>query len=241
MRNTNLLLASDLPVTDTVSVHIPTVGEILNFGEDAYYGMARGLSNMPYDAQVWLDDMGIDYQEISEFDLFYLVLYGYREKDLSPVFGAADFSSIQYGRTADGSPVIFEPSQKIVIDEMTQREISDAIRLLHGWRRTEKTAGNKESKEYTLKKLRKQQERAQKRGESKYLESMVTAMVNCHDFKYDFSSVQNLSIYCFNQSAGQILHSRSAGYLLQAVYNGKIDSSQLDEKTMAFIKPADDR
>ena len=241
MQNNNLLMASDLPITDRISVHIPTVGEILDYGESAYYSMAQMLSSVPYDAQVWLDDMGIDYEEISEFELFYLALQGYRDRDLSPVFGALDISGIRYGRKADGSQVLFDPEQGLEIDELLQREISDAIRLIHGWKRTEKKAGNRESKEYMLRKLRKQQERARKKEGGRYLEDLVVAMVNHHDFKYDFSTVRELNLYSFNRSVGQVLHSRSAGYLLQAVYNGKIDSSKIDEQSMAFIKPAGNR
>lgn len=241
MQTQNLLLASDLPITDEISVHIPTVGEILNSGENVYYSMAQAFSSVPYDVQVWLDDMGIDYEKITEFELFFLMLQSYRNKDLSLIFGTANLSSIQYGRKEDGSPVIFDTVQGLEIDEMLQREISDAIRLIHGWKRTEKHAGNPESKEYMLRKLRKQQKRSQSKRAGNYLESLVVAMVNHHDFKYDFSSVRELSIYCFNRSVEQILHNRSAEHLLQAVYNGKIDSSKLDEASMAFINQAGNR
>lgn len=241
MRNTNLLLASDLPITDRLSVRIPKVGEILDFGEEAYYSMAQAFSSVPYDAQVWLDDMGIDYEEISEFELFFLTLQGFRDRDLSLIFGDTDISGVQYGRKADGTPAIFDLQQNLEIDEMLQGEISDALRLIHGWKRTEKKAGNKESKEYMLQKLRKQQSRARKKRSGRYLEDLVVAMVNHRDFKYDYGTVRELNIYCFHRSVGQILHSRSADHLLQAVYNGKIDSSKIDEQSMAFIQPAEDR
>ncbi len=213
----------------------------MDFGEDSYFRMAQAFSSVPYDAQLWLDDMGIDYQEISEFELFYLILCGYRGKDLSLLFGPLDLSHMEYGRKTDGSYVIFDSSQELEIDEMLQREISDGIRIIHGWKRTEKTAGNQESKKYTLEKLRKQQKRSQKKKGGKYLEDLVVAMVNHHDFKYDYASVRKLNIYCFNRSVSQIQHNRNAGLLLQAVYNGKIDSSKIDEKSMGFINPADNR
>ncbi len=241
MQNTNLLLASDLPITDRLSLRVPTVGEILDFGENEYFSMAQAFSSVPYDAQLWLDDMGIDYQELSEFELFYLVLRSCRGKDLSLLFGAADLSRVELGRAADGSPVIFDSSQELLIDEMLQREIADGIRLIHGWKRTEKTAGNQESKKYMLEKLRKQRKRSRGKQGTGYLEDMVVALVNHHDFKYDYAGVRSLNIYCFHKSVSQIQHSQNAKLLLQAVYNGKIDPSKLDEKSMAFIKPADDR
>lgn len=241
MQNTNLLLASDLPITETLSLRIPTVGEILDFGEDDYFGMAQAFSSVPYDAQLWLDDMGIDYQEISEFELFFLTLCGYRNKDLSLLFGPADLSHMEFGRKADGNTVLFDSTQQLVIDELLQREIADGIRLIHGWKRTEKTAGNQESKKYMLERLRKQRKRFHNKPKTKYLEDLVVAMVNHHDFKYDYSGVRELNIYCFHRSVNQLLHGRNADALLQAVYNGKIDSSKLDEMALSFIRPASDR
>lgn len=241
MRNTNLLLASDLPITETLSLRIPTVGEILDFGEDAYFRMAQAFSSVPYDAQLWLDDLGIDYQKISEFELFYLTLCGYRDKDLSLLFGSTELSRMKFGRTENSSSVLFDLEQQLTIDELLQREIADGIRLIHGWKRTEKTAGNQESKKYMLEKLRKQRSRSREKPKTKYLEDLVVAMVNHRDFKYDYTGVQGLNIYCFNRSVNQLLHGRNADALLQAVYNGKIDSSKLDETALSFIKPANDR
>ena len=220
MQNTNLLLASDLPITETLSLRIPTVGEILDFGEDDYFGMAQAFSSVPYDAQLWLDDMGIDYQEISEFELFFLTLCGYRNKDLSLLFGPADLSHMEFGQKADGDKILFDSTQQLVIDELLQREIADGIRLIHGW---------------------KQRKRSRNKPKTKYLEDLVVAMVNHHDFKYDYTGVRELNIYCFHRSVNQLLHGRNADALLQAVYNGKIDSSKLDEMALSFIRPASDR
>lgn len=50
-------------------VRIPTVGEILD-NESSYYSLISSLTASPFQYMVQLDDMGIDYTKLNDYDLF---------------------------------------------------------------------------------------------------------------------------------------------------------------------------
>ncbi len=64
---------------------IPTVGEVLE-NEDNYYSMVSMLTAMPIDMMVQLDDIGIDFTTINEWELFLLLFNSLKEQDTSLIF-----------------------------------------------------------------------------------------------------------------------------------------------------------
>ena len=70
------LKADRIPITDKIYVRIPTIGEILDH-EQIYYSITYNLTSSPYQQMVRLDDMGIDFAEISEWELFMQTMYSY--------------------------------------------------------------------------------------------------------------------------------------------------------------------
>ena len=70
----NLLKVSDYKINDKISVHVPTVDEIFDFGDMKYYSIIQTLIATPFDLMVELDDIGIDYETITNFQLFMLMM-----------------------------------------------------------------------------------------------------------------------------------------------------------------------
>lgn len=65
----NLLNLTSVPITPNLSLRIPTVGEVLA-NEQAYYSLTFFLTASPFSMMVQLDDKGIDYTTITEYELF---------------------------------------------------------------------------------------------------------------------------------------------------------------------------
>ena len=64
----SLLNSSALPITPQIELYIPTVGEILE-DEKYYYNLVFSLCATPSDYMVQLDDAGIDYTKITDYEL----------------------------------------------------------------------------------------------------------------------------------------------------------------------------
>ena len=77
----SLLKVSSVDITSNLTVRIPTVGEILD-DENGYYGITSSLTASPFQYMVQLDDMGIDYTTINEWDLFRMLMIRYSQHEL---------------------------------------------------------------------------------------------------------------------------------------------------------------
>ena len=94
MPTRHLLYQKDIPINDYIRVMIPTVGEVLE-NEDSYYSMVSMLTAMPIDMMVQLDDIGIDFTTINEWELFLLLFNSLKEQDTSLIFGDFDLKPFQ--------------------------------------------------------------------------------------------------------------------------------------------------
>ena len=77
----SLLNATSVDIAPNLSVKIPTVGEILE-DEFTYYGIVSSLTASPFQFMVQLDDMGIDYTKITDYQLFTMLFPMYAKSDL---------------------------------------------------------------------------------------------------------------------------------------------------------------
>ena len=93
----NLLKIRDYPITNKISVHIPTVDEIFDFGDQKYYNMVQSLTSTPFDLMVELDDIGIDYETLTDYQMFILMIQSiaFNEQDTSILFGDLDLCNFK--------------------------------------------------------------------------------------------------------------------------------------------------
>ena len=79
------LYSRSYPVNDSISIVIPTVGQIIE-DESAYYGLITAITATPADFMVQLDDIGVDFAKISSFELFFMLFKEIKKSDTSLVF-----------------------------------------------------------------------------------------------------------------------------------------------------------
>ena len=91
----NLLRISDYEINDKIAVHVPTVNEIFDFGDQKYYSIVQTLIATPFDLMVELDDIGIDYESITNYQLFLLMMESIaaNEENTEILFGNLDLKN----------------------------------------------------------------------------------------------------------------------------------------------------
>ena len=229
--NRSLLKMSSVEITPKLSVRIPTVGEILE-DEKSYYTLINSLTATPFQYMVQLDDMGIDFTTINDYQLFLLIFPSFAKTDMSILFGNIDFSDIEVKtNTQNDSAILHSEKNDIIIDELVYSEIVKAIRKINGLQRENRKPGNDEAKEFRINLERKKQKRNARKPYDPYLEKMVVALVNRPEFKYNYEQVEDLSIYQFNKSFEQIKTSINFDNTMIGVYAGTVDVNKLKDKS----------
>lgn len=226
----SFLNLSSIDIPDTkLSIRIPTVGEILE-DEFTYYSIVSSLTASPFQYMVQLDDMGIDFTKVSDYELFKMLFLIYTKSDLSIIFGNLDVSDFDAYKGKNNDTFIYSPNNNIEINEKVYNDLVDTIRKINLLEKVKYKPGNESARKYLLEKERKKQKRNAKKKQEPYLEKLVIALVNTSEFPYDYDSCMNLSIYRFNQSFKQIQHKIAFDNTMVGIYAGTVDTSKLSNK-----------
>lgn len=228
----------DFVVSKYIKVHQPTLDEIYEFGEQEYYSMIYNFTMTPQSFKVQLWDMGIDYTEITPYELFYQLLYKiYPKEKTSILFGKLDFTKFKLiQRKDDSSILLFQKinGEDVIFDEFTYNVIVDYICKSHCIERDFKIPANNSTKMILIEDAREEQQRNKNKEYHSVLKNLISAMVNSSGFKYNHEQVWDLKINAFIDSVKRISKTKNADLLLQSGYSGfgvnlkEIDNKQLD-------------
>ena len=236
----NLLKVSDYKVNDNIAVHVPTVDEIFDFGDQKYYSTVQTLVATPFDLMVELDDIGIDYESITDYQLFVLMMesIAINEDDTTIFFGNLNLKNFQEAvNPKNGEKVLWDKNNDIVIDQMIALEICNAIRKIHFWEAPVGRAGNAEAKRYLIERKRKTKQRLAKKPYKSFLESMIISLVNTEEFPYNYETVMGLSVYKLNASWRQIQKKKHWDQTMNGVYFGTVDKDKIDWEKISWLSP----
>lgn len=224
----SLLKLSSVDILPNLSIRIPTVEEILE-NEFSYYSIINSLTASPFQYMVQLDNIGIDFTTISDYQLFMMLFTIYAKSDLSIIFGDLNVSDFVVQKRQYGD-VLYSHNNEIEINEEIYHDIVNTIRKINLLEKVNYKPGNESARKYLLEKERKKQKRNANKKQEPYLEKLVISLVNTCEFKYDYDSCMDLSIYKFNQSFKQIQHKIAFDNTMIGVYAGTVDTSKLSNK-----------
>lgn len=233
MVNKSLLNKNFIDIVPGLTIRIPTVGEVLD-KEDIYSNIVSLTTAVPYQYMVFLADMGIDFTTITDYDLFLMLFPVYQKEDLSILFGDLDLSDFYRTKNPQNDTwILYSPQNDLIIDELVYHLLSNAILAINQTEKIHRKMGNEKAKECAIEKARRKLERQARRRkkEESQFEKLVVAMVNRSDFKYDYDTVMDLSIYRFYRSVKQIQQNIAFENTMTGVYSGTIDTSKMTDKS----------
>lgn len=231
----NLLYTTELPINNKITIHIPTIGEIMN-DEDGYYSALSLVVSTPIDFMVQLDDIGIDFSKLNDYELFLLTFTALQQLDTHLLFSDLDLSKFVFDELDDVSiPILIDKENDIVIDRVIHSMIASTLRTVNHIERDKRKPGNEEARKYMIERARKKQQRNKNRKEESQLESLIVAMVNTEQFKYDFESTKNLTIYQFNECVRQIVKKVDYEHKMNGVYAGTIDPKGFKQEELNWL------
>ena len=235
MATRNLLYKREYAINDSIKIHIPSVGEIIDC-EDNYYSLISVLTAMPIDMMVQLDDAKIDFTTIDEYELFLLIFPTLRTQDTSLVFGDLDLSKFNIAISEQNGNILLRDEENgIDIDRAIHGQIAGVLRLIHHLEKNRRKPANPEAKEFMLKRARDKIRRHANRTEDSQLESLIIAMVNTEQYKYDFEGTRELSIYQFNESVRQIIKKVDYDNRMHGIYAGTINVKELNQDDLNWL------
>lgn len=235
MATQNLLYKSEYKINEFIQVRIPTVGDVLDH-EDDYYSMVSMLTAMPIDMMVQLDDIGIDFTKINEYELFILMFNALRGRDTSLIFGELDLKSFKPVINPQNNMLVLRDKDTgATIDRAIQWQIAAALRKIHHLKRDNRKPINSETKDYLIERARTKMRRNRNKTTDSQLEELIVALVNTEQFHYGFERTRELSIYQFNESVHQVIKKIDYDNRMHGIYSGTVSAKDLSQDDLNWL------
>lgn len=247
----SLLGRKEYKLTDKLTVHIPLISEIRESVEDeiAYYTLISNFIRTPCDLMVELDDAGIDYTKISEYDLFIMLFLSLlenkqniNEKHWKMIFPylALECLKIQY---RDSSYIITNHENETIIDKDIYILLSDLLRQIVSAEKNMEyyKVPEEETRRYIIDRARLKQKRALERElrngkkSSSALDGVILLLVNNCNFKYNFETVGQITIYDLYACLRQIYSDREIDGIMSGYWSGNVDLKKVDSSKLNRI------
>lgn len=233
-------------VNNYITVYSPYVYEVKDFGEEQYFNVLNLFTRKPYDIAVELFDAGIDYQSITDWDLFLGTINQVPIELTCILFGKLDFTEFvpSINKENNIKCLINKFNNNICIDEVIYRQIVTYLRFIHFIsEKVEYDVGNSMAKKFLIDRMRRKQKKMLKDLElgkikkQSQLANMIKYCVNNSNFKYDYSSIMNIKLNLLYESYYFIVHSDERNNVMSGVYHGTIDTSKMKDKSILNIIP----
>lgn len=237
------LYAKTVPVTEHFSANIPLMKDILE-QQDEYYQTLVPFVSTPYDLMVQLNDVGMDFTEVKKYELFCSLfrnlLEEYRDgraKALDLILTGYDFTNLYPAINTKTNKVIFvDDNKNTIINEFVYAKTRATLCYINDIDTKEKRAADKETGKYLIERMRKKQEIARREAyKNSQLEDQIVALVNSKEFKYDFETVQNCTLYQFTRSLKQILKRINYDQVMSGYYAGTIDIKKVSKESLNWL------
>lgn len=235
-----VVCGDDFKLNDKITLHHPTLDEIKEFGEQKYLTLISTLTMRPYDDMVGLDDAGLNYQDLNDYDMF-LRNYSVITPDFSSIiFGELDFSKfILVKNNENDTLAIYNQEEDILIDELLYNYIATFIRTINFISsKIEYDAGNELMRKYLIKKKRKEIERRKKNPKKfeSQLASIVSFLCSIEGCKYNYTTIRELKIGQLYDNYYRIAIIDERNRTLSIMSTGMVKSNDIDKSKLDWTR-----
>lgn len=208
--------------------------------------MVHTLCSVGADLKWQLDDIGIDYTQIPDYELFYSILArGYSKDDTKILFGdTLDFSQMKLVHDDNINENVLvqylEDNKQIRVDRFIYTSIVGILRKEHKFKRNDELPGNEATRQILIEDAREEYEENRNKPSKSYLLPLISTMVNSEGFKRDNDTVFDMKIRAFMDSVARVSKIKNAELLLQSGYSGfGIDLKKIDREALNYMGELD--
>ncbi len=234
-----LYFGDDYVINKYITLKHPTVGDIVEMGEDEYFSIVHSLSAIPSDMKSQLWDMGICWEDVSDFELFCMLSRSLAKEQTKVFFGDLDFTRFELFKNEETGAIAMIQKRKketIIFDEAIYLKTVTAIRKMHNIVPKIERASTKTVRRILIEEDRKKIAKARDEVHRSQLVPMISFLTNCSDFKYDLKSIRKLPVYAFFDSLSRVQIVKSTTALLQGCYSGMVDTSKINKNEFNFMR-----
>lgn len=244
MANENLLEVDELSlyfgepyvINDYITITIPKIGEVVKYGERQYYSMVQTITAIPSEMKASLWDAGIDWTQITDFQLFMMLAPTLPKDKTYILFGDLDFQAMKpFENKLNETIVLRNPDTGAVIDELAYGKISSYLCSAHNLTKKVEKAANEFTKKFMIDEDRQKLQYNAKQPYKSFLRPLISA-VKCRQ-GYTLDYVKNMGLFEFFDDLNRLQILVNSDALLQGSYSGMVDTSKIPKKNFDWTRP----
>ena len=222
-------------VNEYITITLPKIGEVVKYGERQYYSMIQTITAIPSDMKSQLFDMGLDWTQVEDFQLFMMLAPTLPKDKTYILFGDLDFQAMRpFQNKQNGAVVLFNPQTNAVIDELAYGKMHAYLCSAHNLTKKVEKAANEFTKKFMIEEDRQKIAYNQKQPYKSFLRPLISA-VKCR-MGYTLDYVKNMGLYEFMDDLNRLQVIVNADALLQGSYSGMVDSSKIPKKNFDWCR-----
>lgn len=222
-------------VNEHITIKQPSIGQIMEYGEKKYYSMVHTITAIPSDMKSQLADMGFDYEQLEDFQLFQMLAPTLPKESTSLLFGDIDFTKLKPYRNPQNNLVVLADKETgLVIDVLIYERIVNYLRSVHGLKKKVEKAKNAMTKRILIEEDRRNLAMNKNKPYKSFLTPLVSAVKVRMGYTKDY--VRNMGIYEFTDDIARLQIINNADALLRGMYSGMIDTKKIDKKELNWMK-----
>lgn len=230
-----LYFGDDYVINDYIKIIQPTIGDIIEYGEASYFSTVHTLTAIPSDLKSQLWDMGLDWTEVDDFELFIMLVQTLTLDRTSLLFGDLDFSKLRpYPNTVNGDIVLADKETGVIIDKMIYLRIMSYLRKLHNITPKIEKAANKMTKKILIEEDRAKIRFNKEKPFKSYLLPLISSVKVKQGYTKDY--MRNMGLAEFFDDVSRIQVINNADHLLSAAYAGTIDMKKINKSELNWMK-----
>ena len=234
-----LYFGDDIKIADGVVLKSPTIGQVVDYGEAAYFSVLQTLCATPSSMKVQLDDMKLDWMKVTDWQLFVMLCSSFKPEQTSLVLGDLDLSQLTpYSMGETEEVVLSNKDHTIIINEVIYNVLVTYLRKMHGFKKQVDKAGNKMTHKVLLNLARQDAKMAQNKPYKSFLLPLVSSLQGrqCYETSY----IRNMGIYEFFNQINRIQIVVQADAALGGMYSGMIDTKKMDKTVFDWMRDISD-
>ena len=235
-----LYMGYDYTINDKIHIKQPIMRDITNMGERDYFSMVHTLTANPTDLKARLWDIGIDWNQIDDFDLFLMLAGTLKREQTEILLGDINLSNMKpYRSRENGDVVLADLESGVIIDKLIYQRIVNYISKMHNITPVVKHAKNEHTKKAMIEYDKQQIAINEKKEYSSFLVPVISTLQCKMGWTKDY--ILNMGIVEYNEIVTRMQLISNADHLLSGVYAGTVDMKKLDKKELNYMRPINDK
>ena len=222
-------------INDYIKITQPKIGQVVKYGEAQYFSMVHTITAIPSDMKSQLWDIGLDWTEVDDFELFMMLAQTLTPDRTGILFGELDFSKLKpFRNNQNGDIVLADKETGIIVDKMIYLRIMSYLRKLHNIKPKVEKAANKMTKKILIEEDRQKILTAKDKPFKSYLLPLISAIKVKQGYTKDY--VRNMGLYEFFDDVSRIQAVDHANHLLNGAYCGMADLRKVPKSEFNWMR-----